>query len=172
MVSDMRLKTKTYNAARLLLFAALMAAACAPVSAGGLSLGLGYPYVSVKCGLSGRISAEGRYYSADGIDIYAGRLYWDFAGYAFSPGFDDDKIKLFAGLEGGHIKFDSSGVKGSGSEAAVFAGGEYRITRSFSILMDFAPTLISLKDGDNDDVKVDGVEFVANLGLYFRFGGK
>lgn len=168
----MRLKTKTYCAARLLLFAALLAAAGPPVSAGGLSLGLGYPYVSLKCGLSGRIAAEGRYYSADGIDIYAGRLYLDLARYAYSPALDDDRMTLFMGLEGGRIRFATAGVKGTGAEIAAFAGGEYRIARSFSLLMDFAPTLISLKDGGGSGAKVDGVEYVANLGLYYRFGGK
>ena len=127
-----------------------------------LSLGLGYPYVSLKYNFSEKTATEFRYANSLGINICAGRFYWNFKKY--------DKTSLFTGFEGGYIKFNTLDIKGSGTEIAGFIGGEHFISKQFSLLFDFAPTFISLKDADSNDVKVSGIEFVVNLGLYYRFG--
>lgn len=126
--------------------------------AGDLSLGVGYPYISAKYDFK-VLAIEGRYIKGSGVQAYAGRGYWNFH--------QSDKLKGFTGLEGGYIKFDTLDTNGTGSEAAVFLGGEYFISKKISLLMDFAPTLISLK---SDNTAFSGIEYVVNIGIYYRFG--
>lgn len=75
-------------------------------AADNLSLGLGYPYISIKYDLSA-LSAEGRFVSGSGVQAYVSRGYWNFH--------QSDNLKGFTGYEG-----------------AVFAGGEYFITENIS----------------------------------------
>jgi hypothetical protein len=124
-----------------------------------LSLGLGYPYISLKNNLSKKAALEARYATGSGINVYAGRFYWNLKRY--------DKTSLFTGFEGGYIKFDTLDIKGTGYETSVFFGGEYFISKRTSFIIDFAPTLIGLK---SDDYKISGIEWVLNLGLNFYFG--
>lgn len=129
--------------------------------AGNLSLGVGYPYVSMKYDFKA-LAVEGRYVNGLGVQAYAGRGYWNFH--------RSDNIKGFAGLEGGYIKFNTLDTKGTGNEVALFVGGEYFVTKSFSLLMDFTPTLISLQHGTYSDIKASSFEYVVNFGLYLHFG--
>jgi len=129
--------------------------------AGDLSLGLGYPYLSLKYDFKA-LSAEGRFVTGSGVQAYAGRGYWNFH--------QSDKLKGFTGLEAGYIKFDTLDTKGTGSEIALFVGGEYFVAKNFSLLMDFAPTIISSKDSTRSDIEANSVEYVVNFGLYYHFG--
>ena len=124
----------------------------------GLSLGVGYPYLSLKYDFKA-LAAEGRFVSGSGVQAYTGRGYWNFH--------QSSTLKGFTGLEGGYVKFDTLNTKGTGSEAAAFIGGEYFVGKRLSMMLDFAPTLISLKSGKTD---VSCVEYVVNMGLYFHFG--
>lgn len=124
----------------------------------GLTFGLGYPYVSAKYDFK-TLAVEGRYINGLGVQAYACRGYWNFH--------QSNKLKGFTGLEGGYIKFDTLDTKGTGSEAAVFLGGEYFISKNISLLMDFSPTLITLK---SDDTDFSGIAYVVNIGIYYRFG--
>jgi hypothetical protein len=130
---------------------------CRFSSAGDLNIGLGYPYVSMKYDLE-TLAAEGRFISGSGVRAYAGRGYWNFH--------HSQKLKGFTGLEGGYIKFDALDITGTGYEAALFAGGEYFMTKRLSLMIDFAPTLISLRSGHT---AISCVEYVANIGLSMYF---
>ena len=140
----------------LFLISLAFPAAC---RAEGLSLGVGYPYASLKYDFKA-LAAEGRFVTGSGVQAYTGRGYWNFH--------QSDKLKGFTGLEGGYIKFDTLDTKGTGSEAALFVGGEYFMSEKLSLMLDFAPTLISLK---SDDTDVSCVEYVVNMGFYYHFGG-
>lgn len=129
-------------------------------AAGDLSIGLGYPYLSAKYDFQA-VAAEARLVTGGGIQVYSGRGYWNF--HRSRP------LTAFAGAEAGYIKFDTLDMKGTGGMAALFVGGEYAVAENFSVLMDFAPTLIMLKHGVYD-VGVSGVEYVVNMGFYYRFG--
>lgn len=132
---------------------------CRFAGAGSLSLGVGYPYVSLKYDLPA-LAAEGRFVSGSGVRAYTGRGYWNF--------YQSHKLTGFTGLEGGYIKFNAVGLTGTGSEGALFVGGEYFAAEKLSFMLDFAPTLITLKSGNTD---ISRVEYVVNLGLYLHFGG-
>ncbi len=131
--------------------------------AGGLSIGLGYPYVSLKYDFP-ELAVEGRFVTDSGVKIYSGRGYWNY--------YRSDKLNGFTGLEGGYINFNTPDTKGTGYEGAIFIGGEYFVTKRLSLLLDFTPTLISLTDADYSSVKVSGMEFVVNIALYYHFGDK
>ncbi|HBA60085.1 MAG TPA: hypothetical protein DCZ92_04580 [Elusimicrobia bacterium] len=133
----------------------------AALTAGNLSVGLGYPYVSAKYD-GGKLSAEARMVTGGGVQVYAGRGYWNFH--------RSSKLKGFTGLEAGYIRFDTLSMKGTGYEASLFIGGEYPVADNFYVLMDFAPTLIVLRHDLYTDVRVGGMEYVVNLGFYYRFG--
>ncbi len=121
-----------------------------------LGIGLGYPYLGVKYNFSGRYSSEIKWATGDGINVYAGRGYWNF--------YSGEKLKGFVGPELGYITFDTLDIKGTGYEGALFIGGECFLTKRLSLALDFSPTLIGL---ESDDFKVNGVEWVANLSLYY-----
>ncbi len=121
-----------------------------------LSIGLGWPYASVKYNLSPRFASEVRYATGDGIRVYAGRFYWNF----YRP----KNTKIFTGLESGYIDFNSLDTKGTGYEGSVFIGGEYFITKKLSFMLDFDPTYIFLK---SEGVGVNGVEWLVNLAVHY-----
>lgn len=132
------------------------------LNAGDLSIGFGYPYVSAKYDFK-VLSAEARYATGSGINIYAARGYWNFH--------REDPLKGFAGVEAGYIKFNTLNMTGTGYEAALFVGGQYRMANNLYLLMDFAPTMIMLRHSLYTDVSVAGIEFVVNAAVYYRFGG-
>ena len=142
----------------LLVISPILPAVC---SAEGLSLGAGYPYLSLKYDFKA-LAAEARFVNGSGVQAYTGRGYWNY--------YRSDSLKGFTGLEGGYVKFNALDTKGTGSEVAVFVGGEYFVTKNFSLLMDFAPTLISLKHDTYKDLKASSIEYVVNFGFYFHFG--
>ncbi|MEW6557071.1 MAG: hypothetical protein AB1349_06930 [Elusimicrobiota bacterium] len=124
-----------------------------------VGVGLGWPYLGVKYNFSQRLGSELRWATGEGINVYAGRGYWNY--------YSSRKLTGFTGLEGGYISFDTLDTKGTGYEGSVFLGGEYFITKRGSFALDFAPTFIGLK---SDEFKIDGVEWVANLAVYYYFG--
>jgi hypothetical protein len=127
---------------------------------GELSLGLGYPYGSIRYG-GEKVAGEFKAAFGSGIQLYAGRLYWHFL--------NTDSLRLFTGGEFGYIKLSGTyDLSGSGWEFGVFAGIETFITNWLSIALDFSPTYISL---ESNNVGVDGIEYVVNLAIYvFPFG--
>jgi len=139
----------------ILLF--LLVPFCVLAEEGKLSIGLGYPYVSVKYD-----SLELKYATSEGIDVFAGRFYYDF--------YQKENTKIFMGFEAGSIKFNTLDIKGSGYEGSLFIGGEYFATRKVSLMLDFSPTFINLKS--DDDYKADGVEMVVNFAVYYYFSGE
>jgi len=130
------------------------------LNAGEFGITGGYPYLGLKYNFSDKISAEARYATGSGVNVYSGRFYWNFIRY--------DKLSLFTGPEFGYVNFNTYDMKGTGYETGVMLGGEYFITPGFSFMIDFTPTIIGLK---SDNYKVSGVEFVFNLGLNFYFSG-
>ncbi|MEM5777803.1 MAG: hypothetical protein ACP5SD_01250 [Elusimicrobiales bacterium] len=123
-----------------------------------ISLNLGYPYIGIQYQFDTKWKTELRYANSSGINIYAGRLYYNLKNY--------QKINLFCGIEIGGIYFNTYDIKGDGVEWGPFIGYEYLISNKFSIISDFYPVLISL---DSDSFNQNGFEFVINLGINFYF---
>ncbi len=146
---------------RIILLTLLLMIFSAISYAEGLSIGLGYPYISLKYDFA-VMSLEGRFVSDPEAKAYSGRSYWNY--------YSDTKLRGFTGLEGGYISLDTEDTKGTGYEAALFIGGEYFITNWLSLLLDLAPTFISLTHSDDSSVNINGIEFVGNIGLYLHFG--
>jgi hypothetical protein len=129
-----------------------------------LDIGFGWPYIALKYNFSKRIASEIKWSAGEGINVYGGRGYWNFR-Y-----FDRSKLsKLFTGREAGYITFDSLDIIGAGYERSVFLGGEYFITKRLFLMFDISSTFIVLK---SDEFKIDGIEFVCNLAVYYHLFGK
>jgi len=122
-----------------------------------LGIGLGYPYICVKYNFIPAISSEIKYATGDGVNVIAGRLYWNFL-------FPIKGLNIFTGMEYGAVIFNETDMSGTGTEASLFVGGEYFLADRFSFHMDLGPSAISLK---NESAGVEGVEWIANLALYY-----
>ncbi len=119
-----------------------------------ISIGLGYPYLSVKYK-----PVEFRYARADGINVLAGRLYIYFL--------ENSVARAYTGVEAGHIVFNALEMKGKGAEGGIFLGGEYFITKALALSMDIAPTYIAIIT--EDDYKASKLEIVANISVNYYF---
>jgi hypothetical protein len=132
-----------------------------------LGFGLGWPYVSLKYGLTPRFSIEGRGAFGEGIGVYGARLYYNFNPY--------DRAVIFTGLEGDYVNFDvdiedeEEGMKGKGYVGYLFVGGEYFINDNFTFNLDIGPAYIDLTEGEFD-LNVSGIEWLYNLGINFYLG--
>ncbi len=124
------------------------------------SLGLGYPYISVRNALTPRVSVEGRFAFSDEIQIYGARGYYTLR--------QVERLSLLSGLEVDFVSFKTGSVSGYGLIAYPFLGGEYRVAERISLLMDFGPAFIHLKENDFS-LTLDGLEWVVNLGVYYHF---
>jgi len=123
-----------------------------------LGIGLGWPYVSLKYNFSQNISSELKFAVGEGINIFAGRFYWNF--------YRKNALIGVTGVEAGYIDFDTLNIKGYGGECSLFIGGEYFITRRLSFVLDFSPTFIILK---SDDFEIEDIEWVVNFAFYYYF---
>ncbi len=121
-------------------------------------IGLGNPYLSMKYHASQRTAYEIRAAFGTGINVYSARYYRNsiFKG----------KSVTFFGLEAGSIAFAKEDIGGSGYFAMVFLGLERFILKKMTLVFDIGPAYISLS---SDDISVEGIELVYNLGIYYYF---
>jgi hypothetical protein len=121
-------------------------------------IGLGNPYLSMKYHDSARTAYEIRAAFGTGINVYSARFY------------QNSELKgksvTFWGLEAGSIAFTKEDIGGSGYFAMLFFGLERFITKKMTLSFDIGPAYISLS---SDDISVEGIELVYNLGINFYF---
>ena len=122
------------------------------------AIGLGYPYGAIKYSRQAiAVEAKGAFGSS--IQLYAGRIYWNFI--------NSQPVRLFTGIEGGYINLDGVyDLNGKGWEASAFLGIEAFVATNFSVSFDFAPTYIEL---ESNSTMVNGLEYVINLAVYLYF---
>ena len=131
------------------------------------SLGLGYPYVSLKYR-----SLEAKAAYEEGVEVYGGRLYFDINSRKRPRNrWQRNRRRLFfyTGAEYDKIFFDTEEIKGEGYVFLPFVGGEYFTSRKFSLSFDFGPGYIKLKDSQTTDVTADGWEWIINMGIWIYF---
>jgi len=152
----------------ILLLGPLVSVARANDLTGRLGIGLGWSYLSLKYGIMPNFALEVRYASSEGITAWGPRGYYNFDPY--------DCCSFFTGLGMDFVNFvipadndDEKEVSGSGYTASAFVGREYFINDNFTLNADIGPVYIDLTEGEFD-LDVDGIEFVANLGINFYFG--
>jgi len=121
-----------------------------------LSLGLGYPYVSLRYG-----ALEAKAAFEEGVNVYGGRLYLNLK--------SKNEVKFFTGIEYDLINFDTEDIKGNGTVFLPFIGGEYFVSNKLSLSLDFGPGYIKLKDAEYSNVSVVGWEWIVNLGIWIYF---
>jgi len=129
----------------------------------GWGVGVNYPGLSLKCRLNAKQTVELKTQFGKDILVVGPRYYHNFS----SKG----KTNLFFGGEADYVIFKGDSSEGSGFAAGAFVGGEYFTTPNFGVSLDIGPAYISLKD-KNEDVDEGGVDFIANIGLTYYFGGE
>ena len=131
---------------------------------GRVGIGVNYPGVGVRYGISPRGTCELKAQFGDDIFVIGPRYYRHIS--------SQNKLAIFAGGEVSYLTFKGDVSEGSGFVLEAFVGGEYFVAPNFGVSLDIGPAYIGLKDKDTDEIE-GGVDGVINLGLtyYFR-GGK
>ena len=81
-----------------------------------IGVGLGYPYLSLKYGISPKWSGELRGAFGSGIVVVGGRVY-----YNLNP---EKRAVIYYGLEMDYVSFDTEDIAGNGYLVLIFVGGE------------------------------------------------
>jgi hypothetical protein len=122
-----------------------------------VALGVGYPDLRARVGLSEKVDAEGKFAFSEGVQVYSARLYWNFV--------DLGPLKFTAGAEGGWLKFDGvETLSGSGSVAGGFVGLEYPFAKRFRLSLDAGPAWMQASAEGQTFASTD---IVYNTALYF-----
>ncbi len=128
---------------------------------GRFSFGFGYPYASIKYGLSERYQAELRCAFDSGITVAGARAYRSFL--------REGRTSLFSGIEGSYITFKTDEVRGDGFLVLAFAGGEYAVTKRFAFTFDIGPVYTWLRNAEYASISVSGIDWVLNTGFSYSF---
>ena len=123
-----------------------------------LDLGIGWPELSLRLGLSAPVDLVAKVVVADGLDVAGARFYWDYARW--------QRVGLNLGLEGGYVDLHGAGGwTGHGWETGAFAGAEVSLASWLGLEADLGPTHLSLQLPGQ---RVDQWTWVANTALYLR----
>lgn len=123
---------------------------------GRLGMGLNYPGVSLRYGLSNKFALELKGQFGSGVTVLGPRTYYYFG--------TDSKVCLFAGAEFDYVSFKGDVSSGNGMVIEPFLGGDYFVSKHLALGLDFGPAFIALSDKDTEE-SVSGIEFVANINI-------
>ena len=149
--------------------AAAQSPSTGPIFGGGpqgashpLALGLGYPDVRLRFTLGYGFDVEAKIAFEQGIQVYSGRLYWNF--------WDYHTVHLVVGAEGGYARFNqvdglggTEGLDGAGSAYECFLGLEYPFAGRLKLSADVGPALLS---GSAQGYTYSTTQTIVNLALY------
>ena len=141
------------------LFSAAVDVTGAAPSAEGdhLALGIGYPDLRLRYKLFDRLGIEAKAAFAEGLQVYSGRLSWDFL--RLGP------LNALAGGEGGWAKFDGiDTISGTGAFGQAYAGLELHLTRRLSLQADAGPAWLWAWSESRERTDM---AMVFNTALYF-----
>ena len=125
---------------------------------GRLGMGLNYPGVSLRYGLSNKFALELKGQFGSGVTVLGPRAYYYFG--------TDSKVCLFAGVEFDYVSFKGDVSSGDGMVIEPFLGGDYFVSKHLALGLDFGPAFIALSDKDTEE-SVSGMEFVANINITY-----
>lgn len=156
-------RTHRWTAVMLGIIAVAVCAGRAPAAdlSHRIGVGLNWPGIAVKYGISPKWAIEGRYQTQDKISVMGPRIY-----YVMKEG---SALNLLAGVEGDYVTFTGDVSQGSGFAGEIFVGGEYFVARNLSFLLDMGPAYVSLSDTDTSE-SVSGLDVVLNMGVNYYFG--
>ncbi|MCK5492713.1 MAG: hypothetical protein KAJ14_06365 [Candidatus Omnitrophica bacterium] len=125
-------------------------------------VGVNYPGVSVKYGISKNHAVEIKSQFGEDIFVIGPRYY-----YNFNP---QDKVVLYIGGEVDYLTFEGESSDGSGFVGGIFVGGEYFINAKFGIGLDFGPVYVNIED-EETSLYEEGIDYIVNISLSYYFGG-
>jgi hypothetical protein len=120
------------------------------------ALGLGYPDLRARVDLGYSVDAELKVALEQGIQVYTGRVYWDF--------WDIRPFKLMVGAEGGVAEFQGiDSISGSGSVLGCFVGAELPVAHRLRLSVDVGPSRIQ---ASSEGYSYQTTELIYNTALY------
>jgi len=121
------------------------------------AVGLGYPDIRARVALGYGWDVEAKFAFEQGIQVYSGRLYWNFLD--FGP------VKVVAGAEEGFARFDAGlySINGTGSFTEGFLGLEYPFARRLSLSIDAGPARIQ---ATSEGFSYSSTQLIYNTALY------
>lgn len=129
-----------------------------------IGVGLGYPYSSLKYGITPKWSAELRGAFGSGIIVFGWRLY-----HNFNP---TKRTVIYCGGEIDYVSFDTENIVGNGYLWLIFIGGEHFLSKNFAVGLDIGPIYTKLNALEYSDISVSGIDWVVNIGVNFYFSVK
>ncbi len=125
-----------------------------------LGVSIGYPYGSIRYGLSNKNVIEIRLAYGENIFVFGGRFYFLF--------YTDKRLNFYISPEIDGLTFVSRYTHGEGCILGSFSGFEYFLKNNFSINMDIGLAYITVWSRE-EDVIVSGSNIILNTGITFYF---
>ncbi len=123
------------------------------------AIGVGYPDLRLRAAVTDSVDLEAKFAFNEGIQIYSGRLYWNFM--------DLGPLKATLGGEAGWARFDGiETLGGNGVVTSAFVGLEYPFAKRFRVTADLGPAWLQ---ATADDKTYSVTDWVVNTALYFYF---
>lgn len=121
------------------------------------AVGLGYPDVRLRVALIDGIDVEAKFAFEQGIQVYSGRLYWNF--WNLGP------LIVVVGAEEGYARFDGGygSVNGDGSFTEGFLGLEYPFAKRLRLSVDAGPARIQ---ATSEGYTYTSTQLIYNTALY------
>jgi hypothetical protein len=120
------------------------------------AIGLGFPDVRARTAVAYGLDLEGKFAFEQGIEVYTGRLYWNFCD--FGP------LKAELGAEGGYGQFNIiGGLNGGGPVYGGFFGLEYPFAHCFCLSVDAGPYRV---EASSEGYAYQTTQLVFNTALY------
>ena len=132
-----------------------------PIHQGAVAAGINYPGLGLRYFMTDLYMAEARAQTTGNVTLGGARLCRYFEPLS--------KVYPYVGLEADYLSFRGAAGRGTGYSQELFAGGEYFVSREFSVSMDVGPAYLELSD-QNSSASVSGLQFVANFGINYYFG--
>lgn len=135
---------------------------------GRLGIGVGYPVISLRYGITNSFLIEGRGAFGSGILALGPRVYY------YPPIKEKDKLFFYMGIEGNLVKFDDVKVEkigelsGNGHTVGGFIGVEFFPKEHIGLSVDIGPTHIGVTDKETD-VTAGRVLWITNIGVTLYF---
>lgn len=123
---------------------------------GEIGVGVNYPGVNIRYGLSDKLIVEAKAQFASGIKVFGPRVYYNFT--------STSKVNLYTGVELDYISFKGEKTSGSGMAGEIFIGGECFMTRRLSLGIDFGPAYTEISGSGQS---ASGTDFIINIGLNY-----
>jgi len=140
---------------------------------GRMDVGLNYPGVTFRYGLTSKIALQGKAQFGSGVTVIGPRAYYylsshEYERVAFEYTSVKERVDFYVGPELDLIIFEGDESSGMGFAAGAFGGFEYYFIRNMTFGMDMGPVIVSIVDSDTKE-SVTSFNIILNAALNYYF---